>query len=217
MFALIAAALITTASAAEGDFNVSLPDAAHPPLLSFVLQEDDTEAVAAGMTVYVNDGETTRAHDLACFLPDGVASSRLICQNGDRLDYIDAVIGELEVHTDEEVVLYNIIEMEMTKLQRVINRMGGEVEEVEEQDMGPFSAEAVWVGVGGWECQLEDKDLEACALVCGGVAHVESMSTSASGPTSSYFSEPGCDVSCKCTDGSQGSWNDAPETLTALP
>jgi len=218
MFMLAAVALMTTAAAAEGEFSYDLGDTYRAPVLSFVIQQDDTEAVTAGMTIYVNDGETTRSRDLACILPAGIDSNRLLCQNGDHNDLIDVIIGELEVVTDEGTVLYDIVEVELLKLQRAINRMGAEIEAIEELEMGTYAAEAAWTGrEGGWVCQLEDKDLATCSATCGGVGNIETLSTSASGATYSYFAEPSCDVSCECVGGTVHEWNDPAETLTALP
>jgi hypothetical protein len=89
----------------------------------------------------------------------------------------------------------------------------------ENQDAQPQAATARWVNGwlwDGWVCDLEILDYQACIGLCGGTHNIESITTSPNPPNSPMGSQPDCDVSCSCGDGSSHDWlNDPPITVVA--
>ncbi len=64
---------------------------------------------------------------------------------------------------------------------------------------------------GEWECVTEEKDAEACMSACGGAGSA-SAQVYPLGAGGNPFSEPQCEVSCECENGTDvGGWIDPPE------
>ncbi len=124
-------------------------------------------------------------------------------------------MSTIELLVDGSPVDFEAFDIELSRVENMLDRRGATIASVEELDIKTFPAEAVWTGrEGGWVCQLEDSDFAVCTASCGGVAMVEELSTSASGPTYSYFSEPSCNVTCKCIDGTTTVTVDPPEIIS---
>ncbi len=181
-------------------------------LLSFLIESGSIETAVAGAAIHTTGGRTL---EVKCALPNGEDSERLICQSGDREPIEDAWVGTVELLVDGSPVDFEAFDIALSRVERMLDRRGATIASVEELDIKTFPAEAVWVGwKGNWVCQLEESDFTACVSVCGGVAMVKDLSTSAAGPNDSYFNEPSCDVTCRCFDGTTTVTNDPPEVIS---
>ncbi len=198
----VAALLASTSALAAAPAWDPSPEAT--PTVHVAISAASTSPTLVPLRVITAEGDQSFVETLTCGLMQGARSRTLFCRD----------LGLFPIRTRRQGRRLDVA-IDLSRLSRL--RVPWNIIAVEEDQTPDIqAAKARWVDGwfwDGWVCDTEITDIEACVSLCGGVFGVDDLSATPSPPNAPASSEPDCDVTCTCTDGTVDDWVNDPVTV----